>query len=142
MIKSYKKFYNNFINKYFFNSVIKIKMIKFLYIGCVNTTISYGVYLLIGKFLGYKISYIFSFLLNTFLNYIFYKYVFNVNYISSSKNIFIYFVYYLFSALLSFILFLILIDFFKVNVYLSPFLVLIVILNFNFIFNIFFFKKD
>lgn len=142
MIKSYKKFYNNFINKYFFNSIIKIKMIKFLYIGCVNTTISYGVYLLLGKFLGYKISYIFSFLLNTFLNYIFYKYVFNVNYVSSSKNIFIYFVYYFFSALLSFILFLILIDFFKVNVYLSPFLVLIVILNFNFIFNIFFFKKD
>lgn len=142
MIKSFQKFYDYFINKFFLNSVIKLKILKFLSIGVVNTALSYAAYLLIGKFLGYKISYILSFLLNTYLNYFFYKYVFNLNYKSSSKNTFIYFVYYIFSAMFSFIFFLILIDFYKINEYFAPLLVLIIMMNINFIFNLFFFKKD
>lgn len=141
MIKSSKKVYKYLLKKYFFDHDIKLKVIKFLLIGLLNTSVSYFAYLSIGKFFGYKVSYVLSFLLNTLLNYIFYKRVFSVNYKASSKNILLYFVYYIFSAAISFVIFLILIDFLEIHEYFAPFLVLAIMVNLNFLFNLIFFKK-
>lgn len=124
------------------NYFYSFKISQFLIFGLFSASVCYLLYLFLGKLIGYKNSYIIAFIFNTFLNYVLNRKIFKNNLVLKTKNIFFYYIYYVFSALFSFYIFYILLDFIKISYYFAPFVVLIVITPLNYIFNYQFFLKN
>ena len=101
------------------------QLIKFLFVGCVNTLITYIVYLLLVNQFNYSIAYFVSYVVGIVVSYIFNTvYVFNSTF-SIKKMLsypFVYIIQYLFNQTILFLL----IEYTFVNKFYAPLLVTVI----------------